>query len=62
MPCIAGIVALKTNKNSFKLAAKTPLCPETENSSRLDSTGEMISKVLMLRENFRLMLVLTNKP
>ena len=43
------MVALKTNKNRYKLAAKTPLCPETEGDTRWDSTGEMINKALSLR-------------
>jgi len=44
------MVALKTNKNRYKLAAKTPLCPETEGDTRWDSTGEMIDKALRLRQ------------
>jgi len=45
------MVALKTNKNRYKLAAKTPLCPETANDTRWDSTGEMIDKSLKIKEH-----------
>ena len=45
------MIALKTNKNRYKLAAKTPLCPETANDTRWDSTGEMIDKSLKLKEH-----------
>ena len=38
------MIALKTSKNRYKLAAKTSLCPEVESDTRWDSIGEMISK------------------
>ena len=44
------MIALKTSKNRYKLAAKTSLCPEVESDTRWDSIGEMISKGLRLRE------------
>ena len=44
------MIALKTTKNRYKLAAKTSLCPEVESDTRWDSIGEMISKGLRLRE------------
>jgi hypothetical protein len=44
-------VAFKTNKNRYKLAAKTSLYPETANDTRWDSTGEMIDKFLKIKEH-----------
>ena len=48
------MTALRTTKNRYKLAAKTPLCPEVQNDTRWDSIGDMIDKAFRLKEFFPL--------